>query len=62
MGIYINSTVINERKKEKESEITIKSIGEQLVEEKINNMKKDFLIDQLGQEIINLKLQMLGRI
>ena len=39
---------------------TIKSLGEQLTQEKLKNIQKDNTISQLGQELANVKLKVIN--
>lgn len=38
----------------------VSSLGEQLAQEKIKGIQKDFLINSLGQSVTQLKLEMLA--
>ncbi len=41
-------------------EDTVKSLGEQLAQEKLKNMQKDMTISQLGQELASIKLDVIS--
>lgn len=59
MGVVINHSVIQEIKEEEENNLTLQSLGQQLTQEKIKNMHKDSIINNLGKELSKLKLEML---
>ncbi|AVP64120.1 XkdW family protein [Clostridium sporogenes] len=59
MGVVINHSVIQEIKEEKKNNLTLQSLGQQLTQEKIKNMQKDSIINNLGKELSKLKLEML---
>ena len=59
MGIYINNKVVNKIKEEKEIKDTIESLGFELVSEKLKNMEKDMLIDILGEQVAEMKIQII---
>jgi len=59
MGVVINHSVIQEIKEEEKNNFTLQSLGQQLTQEKIKNMQKDSIINNLGKELSKLKLEML---
>ncbi|MCW6094755.1 XkdW family protein [Clostridium sporogenes] len=59
MGIYINNTIIKQREEKEKNNLTLQSLGQQLTQEKIKNMQKDAIINNLGKELSKLKLEML---
>lgn len=59
MGVVINHSVIQEIKEEEKNNLTLQSLGQQLTQEKIKNMQKDSIINNLGKELSKLKLEML---
>ena len=59
MGIYINNKVVNKIKEEKEIKDTIESLGSELVSKKLKNMEKDMLIDILGEQVAEMKIQII---
>ena len=59
MGVYINNKIVNKIENEKQVKETIENLGQELVLEKFKNMEKDMLIDILGQQVAEMKIQII---
>jgi hypothetical protein len=59
MGFYINNKIILEKKEKELNKETLQKLGQKLAEEKLKNMKKDAIINNLGKELSKIKLDML---
>lgn len=59
MGVYINNKIILEKKEKELNKETLQKLGQKLAEEKLKNMKKDAIINNLGKELSKIKLDIL---
>lgn len=59
MPIFKNTIVINEIQQEKERELSIANLGQQVALEKLSNIQKDATIKSLGEQLTQVKLQLI---
>lgn len=59
MPIFKNTIIINELQKEKERELNISNLGQQVALEKLSNIQKDATIKSLGEQLTQVKLQLI---